>query len=254
MVAPSRTVKSRRKATVAPVALASGQLVVTSVPDGAQVQLDGSVAGQTPLALSNVGAGPHLVVVAKAGYAAESRSVVVQPAARSAVAVSLSQLASVAAVSSEPPGAAIIIDGRDTGKVTPAKLVVGQGSHFLMLRKPGYLETSANMTLNPGETFQFQPTLKPLGNADDIRQVGRFKKLISHGGQENMGRVQVHTFPKGAQIMFNSRMMDRASPAEFLVGAGTYEVTISLTGYKTIHKTITVESNGRMEVNETLER
>jgi len=254
MVAPSRTAKSRRKATVAPVALASGQLVITSVPDGAQVQLDGSVAGQTPLALSNVGTGPHLVVVAKAGYAAESRSVVVQPAARSAVTVSLSQLPSVAAVSSEPPGAAIIIDGRDTGKVTPAKLVVGQGSHSLMLRKPGYLETSANMTLNPGETFQFQPTLKPLGNADDIRQVGRFKKLISHGGQENMGRVQVHTFPKGAQIMFNSRMMDHASPAEFLVGAGTYEVTITLTGYKTIRKTITVESNGRMEVNETLER
>jgi len=64
----------------------------------------------------------------------------------------------------------------------------------------------------------------------------------------------VRTFPKGAQIMFNSRMMDRTSPAEFLLGPGTYEVTLTLIGYKTVHKTITIESNGRVEVNETLER
>ena len=184
----------------------------------------------------------------------ESRSVMVQRGSRTALAVSLNQMAAVASVASDPPGAAIVIDGRDTGKVTPAKLMVGQGNHSLALRKPGYLEASASMTLNPGETFQFQPTLKPLGNADDIKQVGKFKKLISRSGQENMARVQVHTFPKGAQIMFNSRMMDRTSPAEFLLGAGTYEVTLTLTGYKTVHKTITVESNGRMEVNETLER
>jgi hypothetical protein len=110
------------------------------------------------------------------------------------------------------------------------------------------------MSLNPGETFQFQPTLKPLGNADDIKSVGRFKKLLSRGGPEDAARVQVRTFPKGAQIMFNQRMMDRASPAEFLLGPGTYEVTLTLTGYKTVHKTITVEPNGRFEVNQTFEK
>lgn len=251
---PTRTAKARHKTVAAPVLPATGELIISSVPEGAQVQVDGSIAGVTPISLSNVGAGQRLVVLLKAGYAVESRSVMVQRGTRTALAVSLNQLAALASIASDPPGAAIIIDGRDTGKVTPAKLVVGQGNHSLALRKPGYLETSASMALNPGETFQFQPTLKPLGNADDIKQMGKFKKLLGRGGQENMARVQVHTFPKGAQIMFNSRMMDRTSPAEFLLGAGTYEVTLTLTGYKTVHKTITVESNGRMEVNETLER
>jgi len=193
-------------------------------------------------------------LLSKPGYAAESRSVLVHGGIRNALAVSLNPLVAMASIASEPSGAAIIIDGRDTGKVTPAKVVVEKGSHSLALRKPGYLETSASMALNPGETFQFQPTLKPLGNADDIKQVGKLKKLIGHGGQENAARVTVRTFPKGAQIMFNSRMMDRASPAEFQLGPGTYEVTLTLTGYKPVHKVITVESNGRMEVNETFER
>ncbi|HYN16196.1 MAG TPA: serine/threonine-protein kinase [Terriglobales bacterium] len=254
IVPPTRPLKARRKAVSAPAAPAVGELLVNSVPQGAQVQVDGSGVGLTPLSLASLSPGQHLVVLSKAGYAVESRSVVVHGGTRIALAVSLNQLAAVASISSDPPGAAIIIDGRDTGKVTPAKLAVGQGNHSLAVRKAGYLETSASLALNPGETFQFQPTLKPLGNADDIKQVGKFKKLIGRGGQENASRVLVRTFPKGAQIMFNSRMMDRTSPAEFLLGAGTYEVTLTLTGYKTVHKTITVESGGRMEVNETMER
>ncbi len=254
IVPATRVKKARHKTVDAPAAPAVGQLVVHSAPEGALVQVDGRGAGPTPLSLPNLSPGQHLVVLSKAGYAAESRNVAVHAGGQAALAVSLNQLAAVASIASDPPGASIIIDGRDTGKTTPAKLQVGQGSHSLALRKAGYLETSASLTLNPGETFQFQPTLKPLGDADDIKPVGRFKKLIGRGGQENAARVMVHTFPKGAQIMFNTRMMDRASPAEFLLGPGTYEVTLTLTGYKPVHKTITVESNGRMEVNETMER
>jgi hypothetical protein len=254
-IVPSRTAKAyHKKVSAMPAAPIVGELTVNSVPSGAQVQLDGRAAGLTPLSLAGLNPGQHLVVLSKPGYAVESRTVAVYSASRETLAVNLSQLASVASIASDPPGASIIIDGRDTGKTTPAKLVVGQGNHSLEVRKAGYMEASASMALNPGETFQFQPTLKQLGNADDIKQVGKLKKLISHGTQDNAARVTVRTFPKGAQIMFNTRMMDRSSPAEFMLGPGTYEVTLTLTGYKPVHKTITVESNGRMEVNETMER
>ncbi len=252
---PAKIPRARRKAVVAPAAaVAPGGLVISSVPDGAQVQMDGNAAGLTPLSLANVTPGQHLLVLSKTGYTTESRSVLVQSGTKAALAVSLNQLAAMAAIASDPPGASIIVDGHDTGKLTPAKVVVERGLHSFVLRKPGYLDTSTSMALNPGETFQFAPTLKPLGNADDIRQAGKFKKLIGRSGPENSARVLVRTFPKGAQIMFNARMMDRTSPAEFLLGPGTYNVTLSLTGYKPVHKTITVESNGRMEVNETFER
>lgn len=251
---PARTPRARRRPAVAPVALTSGGLLVSSAPEGAQVQVDGSAVGLTPVSLANVAAGQHMVVLSKSGYAIESRNVVVQSGTKVSLAVTLNQLAAMAAIASDPPGASIIVDGRDTGKLTPMKLVVEKGNHSLVLRKAGYIESSATMALNAGETFQFAPTLKPLGNSDEIKQVGKFKKLIGRGGPEGSARVLVRTFPKGAQIMFNSRMMDRNSPAEFLLGPGTYEVTLTLTGYKTVHKMITVESSGHMEVNETLER
>jgi serine/threonine protein kinase len=251
----TRTHKARhKKAVVAPAPPLMSELAINSVPEGAQVQVDGRGAGFTPLALANLSPGQHLVVLSKTGYAVESRSVLVRGGTRATMAVSLNQLAAVAAIGSQPPGAAIIIDGRDTGKVTPARLVVGQGNHSLVLRKAGYLQTSSSMSLNPGETFQFQPTLRPLGDAEEIKTVGKFQKLFGRGGPEGMARVQVHTFPKGAQIMFNSRMMDRTSPAEFLLGPGTYEVTLTLTGYRPVHKVITIEPGGRFEVNQTFER
>ena len=254
IVPPARMAKTRHKTVVAPAAPALGGLVINSMPQGVQVQVDGKVAGLTPASLANLSPGPHMVVLSKPGYVVESRSVQVRAGLQAALAVSLNQLAATAAIASDPPGAAIIIDGRDTGKITPARLVVDKGNHSLTLRKAGFIDTSASLTLNSGETFQFQPTLRALGNADDIKSVGKLKKLISHGGQENMARVVVRTFPKGAQIMFNSRMMDRASPAEFLVGPGTYEVTLTLTGYKPVHKTITIESGGRLEVDESFEK
>lgn len=251
--APKRSAKARHKAVVAPARLSTGELSINSLPQGAQVQVDGTSLGSTPLALPNLAAGQHTVVLSKAGYTMESRNVVIQSGTRAALSVSLNQLAAIAAIASDPPGASILIDGRDTGKTTPARVVVEKGSHSLLLRKAGYLDVSASMALNAGETFQFSPALKTLGNADDIKQVGKFKKLISRGG-ENSARVSVHTFPKGAQIMFNSRMMDRTSPAEFVLPAGTYQVTLSLSGYKPVHKTVTVESNGRMEINATFEQ
>ena len=107
---------------------------------------------------------------------------------------------------------------------------------------------------------QNQQTRQQQPNADELRNPSTAYRDVTSLtapttlSEENMARVTVHTFPKGAQIMFNSRMMDRASPAEFLLGPGTYEVTLTLTGYKPVHKMITVESNGRMEVNETMER
>ena len=246
--------RKARKKVAAPAAPLTGELVITSVPDGAHVQVDGAGGWTTPVSIGNVGPGQHAVALSKPGYMSETKTVAVNANTKSFVAVSMTQLAATASIASEPAGASIFVDGHDSGKVTPAKLVLNQGNHSVSLRKAGYLETSTSISLNAGDTFQFMPTLKPLGNADDIKQVGKFKKLIGRGGQETAGRVMVHTFPKGAQIMFNERMMDHASPAEFLLSPGSYEVNLTLTGYKPIHTVITVEPGARLEVDQTFQR
>ena len=98
--------------------------------------------------------------------------------------------------------------------------------------------------------------MRPLGNADDIRNVGKFKKLFGKGNDSaaEMGTVIIHTQPKGAQIALNQHLLDKISPAEFMAGPGNYVLDFTLTGYKPVHKIITVEKSSKLVVDEALER
>jgi hypothetical protein len=66
----------------------SGQLEVTSDPQGARVTLDGNPAGVTPLSLPNVGAGRHVIIVSQ-GESTVNRSVDVSAGASASVFVAL---------------------------------------------------------------------------------------------------------------------------------------------------------------------
>ena len=68
----------------------------------------------------------------------------------------LAQLNAAAAISSQPAGAQIFIDGKDTGKVTPAQISVDKpGSHTFLIRKQGYLDETSSASLQAGQVFHF---------------------------------------------------------------------------------------------------
>jgi PEGA domain len=159
-------------------------------------------------------------------------------------------------VNSTPAGADITLDGKPTGRVTPAQFAVEKGSHTLLLKKQGFLDETTTADLGPGQNFQYAPALRALGNADDIRSVGRFQRLLRGGSDSTvgMGTVSIRTSPKGAQIAINQRMLDKLSPTSIAVGPGNYVVDITLTGFKPFHKVISVEKGDRIAIDETLER
>jgi hypothetical protein len=98
--------------------------------------------------------------------------------------------------------------------------------------------------------------LRALGNVEDIKTVGKFNKLFSHGGESTagMGAISVHTQPKGAQIVINQRILDKLSPVEIMIGPGNYVVDITMTGFKPVHKIVSVDKGGKSAIDETLER
>jgi len=95
-----------------------------------------------------------------------------------------------------------------------------------------------------------------LGDSEAIRTVGRFKKLFGSGGESTagMGSVSIRTRPKGAQVVINQRILDKMSPVDVMMGPGNYVVDITLTGFKPVHKIVTVEKDGKVVIDETLER
>jgi eukaryotic-like serine/threonine-protein kinase len=248
--------KNARKKPTAPVAAAivPGQMAVDSVPQGAQVSIDGRTDPSwiTPFTLPGLNPGQHSVTASKAGYSSDTRTVEVTSGSKSFVITHLAQLMATLAVSSSPAGANVYVDGKDIGKVTPAQVSVDKGSHVILVRKSGYLDETSSSQFILGQTVNFSPTLRPLGNVDDIKTVGKMKKLFGGKEAQNMGTVSIKTQPKGAQIAVNQHMLDKGSPIDFTLDPGNYIVDITLSGYVSIHKVITVDKGSKAVIDEVL--
>lgn len=250
--------KGKKKAKPAPAApiVITGQLSIDSVPQGAQIRVDGqSTNSLTPFNLTGVTPGQHMVTISKDGYVPETQTIEVSAGGNSVIRVQLALLAATVSLNSDPPGTAIWMDGKDTGRVTPAQFSVNKpGSHTFVFKKQGYLDESTSANLQMGQTSHLSATLRALGNTDDIKVGGKFKKLFGGSETAGMGTVSVKTQPKGAQVAVNNRMVDKMSPVEFYLNPGTYVVDITLSGFKSIHKVIDVEKNGKVVIEENLDR
>jgi hypothetical protein len=158
-------------------------------------------------------------------------------------------------VNSTPAGAAIALDGKPTGKVTPAQFSVDKGAHTLLLRKQGYLDETVTTELGPAQNFQYAPTLRALGNIEDMRTMGKMNKLFGRAGETiaGMGAISVHTQPKGAQVVINQRILDKTSPVQVMLEPGNYVVDITMTGFKPVHKVVSVDKGSKAAVDEILE-
>ena len=256
-VEPKYNPKKKTKARPAAPAIVAGQLSVSSTPAGAQVQIDGKNDSSwvTPFNLNALNPGQHTLIVSKPGYQAESRSIEVASGSKSFISLQLAQMTAAVSVTSDPAGAAIWMDGRDTGRVTPAQVSVDKpGNHSFMFKKQGYLDESTTANLQVGQTFRLSPTLRALGNTDDIKIGGKFKKMFGGSNTAGMGTVSVKTQPKGAQVAINNRILDKFSPLELYLDPGTYVVDITLSGFKGVHRVINVEKNGKVSIEESLDR
>jgi serine/threonine protein kinase len=230
------------------------QLTVSSVPAGAQITFDGSPLCQSPCTLTDIAPGQHTVVAAKAGFASQSRTIHLR-AGTSSVALQLNAIVTTTLmVSSTPAGGAIVIDGRDTGRLTPTLFSFDKaGAHTVVVKRSGYLEENSTVNVQSGQTANVNVPLKRLGATEDIRGAGgKFKKVFGRGESASMGIVSVKTQPKGAQIMVNNRALDKTAPFDFYLNPGTYEINITMSGYRSLHRVINVEQGEKVAIEESL--
>jgi serine/threonine protein kinase len=249
--------KKKAKPRPAAPAIVPGQLSVSSIPAGAQIQVDSQNNSNwiTPFNLAGLNPGQHTLTISKPGYASQTRNIDVGSGSKSFISVQLAQLTATVSVTSDPAGVAVWIDGKDTGRVTPAQISVDKaGNHSFVFKKQGYLDETATANLQTGQTFRLSPTLRPLANADNIKIGGKFKKLFGSSDTAGMGAVNIKTQPKGAQIAINNRIVEKNSPVELYLDPGNYVVDITMSGFKDIHRVVTVEKNGKVAIDESLDR
>ncbi len=258
---PVSTVKGRTqpvRVSSAPIAAGrkvapgSGEMHLTSYPSGAQVQIDGWTEPTyiTPFSSPSMSAGKHAVVFSKAGYVTQTQTVEVATGHALTVHATLPMSASTISVSSDPAGAAILVDGKETGKLTPAKITVEKGGHKIVVRKAGFADASVSTNVAEGETFDFSPKLQP-GSSEGA--IGRLKTFFG-GIPAGKGEVDVHSDPKGAEIVVNGRPFEKKAPAKIILTPGTYSVALRMDGYKPVQKTVIIEEGKKVALDQTLEK
>lgn len=148
--------RRRRRAQPPP----NGTLMVQTTVDGAEVLVDESTVGFTPLESPiELPPGEHTVRVRRPGYTEFDDVVTVQPGRDAVVNADLIALAMVVTVRSDPDEARVFVDGTFRGN-TPIELELIEGEHQLRVTAPRFQEHTRTLTAIPGELELIDVTLE----------------------------------------------------------------------------------------------
>jgi len=140
---------------------AFGEIEVSSTPSGAEVFVDDKPVGTTPYRDSQLLSGDHRIEVRKSMFKPIRRNVVVKDGQSIRESFALVEDFGGIKIGSEPSGAVITLDGKDTGKRTPALLrPVKEGTHILNLDLPGYGRVGDTVNVIAGRVIDVHKSLE----------------------------------------------------------------------------------------------
>ncbi|MDN7025535.1 PEGA domain-containing protein [Methanoculleus sp. FWC-SCC1] len=199
-----------------------GTLSVTSSPSGADIYLDGTYWGHTPMTLGNVVQGGHEIRLLCAGYQAWTQTTSITGGQTTQVtAVLVPMVAGTTgdiAVSSSPAGAAIYLDGAFRGTTAAGNPIditgVPAGTHTITLKLAGYADYVTGVQVGAGQTATVSATLTPMQ------------------GSGSTGSVSITSSPSGADIYLDNQYLGITPLTHSGVAPGSHEVRLALVGYQ----------------------
>jgi predicted Ser/Thr protein kinase len=234
------------------------EIQFTSTPAGAKVEIDGWSEPNwvTPFSASHLAAGFHTVNFTKAGYLQKAQAVESVAGKSVQSSAELVPAVSTMVVTSNPAGANIYLDGKDTGQTTPSQLTVEKGIHRLIVRKAGFKDAAVDETLNEAQTISFSPILLSVnGEGDKTPNSGIFRRMFGADGvPDGKGLVHIRTVPEGASIVVDGKVAPKKSNARWPADPGVYSIVLQMDGYKPIHRNIRVQQGKIADLDEILEK
>lgn len=178
-----------------------GTLRVSSTPPGAEVLLNGQSAGVTPLDRPQQEAGHLRVTLRYPQHVELIREVDLKQGGQVELSETLTPAYGRFEVTSTPPGAELLVDGRSRG-VTPVTLdKLPQGRHRLLLRLDLHDPAEATLDVEPGEVRSLGYELRP-----------------------NFGTLVVADPGQAARVWLDDR--DLGAPGTFRVGPGPHGLEV----------------------------
>src|ERR1051325_2856396 len=258
--AAQKAVSAPFKATSSPnkVFVAQSELKLLSQPDNAKVEIDGWSEPNwvTPFTASHLAAGTHTIVFSKSGYLQQTKSVESMAGKSVDVSAQLAPAVSTIVVTSNPQGANVWVDGKDSGLTTPTQLTVEKGFHKVTVRKAGFKEMSMEDTVAEGQTMSFSPVLLSTNvQPEDGKSPNPLRRFFGTDTiPEGKGLVHIRTNPEGATIVVDGNAAPKNTNARWPADPGVYSIVLQMSGYKPVHRNIKVQNGKVVNIDELLEK
>lgn len=209
-----------------------GTLALQSNPSGADVYVDGSFVGLTPLNFS-AAPGRHDVRFELAGYDSFSTSTSVGAGQTQNVSANLQGQvrAGTIAFTSVPSGADVYVDGRFVGTTPTGAIRFEEGSYTARFEAMGYQSTSINF--------------RAVAGRDLTVDAGLIATMASVVVQANVGGALV--FLDGRQVGSIPNGTGRLNVSD--VAVGTHELVVIAPGYSTYVTTFTSQAGREAQLN-----
>lgn len=215
-----------------------GTLVVDAdVPD-AKVFLDGNeVKGTTPVFITDVIEGLHVVEVRKEPAVPWKQTVQVvagtQAKVRAELKATIGGQGGVIRVLSNVAGAKVFLDGTDMGAVPIDIKDVKTGEHVLEVKAPGYQTREERVTVNAGQSVILKLDLNP------------------EAGKGDTGTLKVVSAVPDADVYIDGAAIGKV-PQEKAVSRGEHFVVVKLAGFKTFEQKVRIEPGQTLTVSADL--
>lgn len=216
----------------------TGSLYVLSNPSGANIYVDTAYKGQTPMTVTNLASGTHILEVDHSGYYDWKSTVDVLPGGTKTITATLNPMpvsnTGWLYVASSPGGATVTLDGSSVGQTPYSGSLklnnVVAGSHTVTLTIPGYAVYTTAASVSPNTVSEINAILTATS------------PVTSTGG------LSVSSTPSGAKVLLDNNFMGITPLDLTSVATGSHTVTIQMDGYQDYSVTTPVNAGATSTV------
>jgi hypothetical protein len=205
----------------------------TSQPAGARVVVDGRPqwACTAPCSIE-LPRGKHEYLASQQGFRS-ARASLEAAGEPLKITIGLEKIVGTLALSSNPSGADVYVDGSKQPDKTSARLSLAPGYHLIRVES-GSRVSERSVAIREGE---FRTMHFVLGASGALRST-----------------LSVKSTPPGASIVLNDLTPSGQTPRELSLPAGSYRITLSLPGHRPVIREVGLAPNEPTVVEETLSR
>lgn len=204
----------------------SAQVRVITDPAEALVFCDREMKGVSPVTITDLQAGEHLIVIRKEGYYETRKTVVVKAGQKLPLEIKMEPVTGLVLLHSEPVGASVLINGALRGK-TPLLLTdLALGRYRVSFQLTGYSQVDIELVV---------PNRTP---------IKRMVQLTS-----DSAALIVSSTPTGAVVNLDGIPKGITQCVLERIPAGEHLIEVSQPGYQTYKETVKLAAGERAQIN-----